>query len=274
MNEENRYLAGGGRGMSPDRIGDLMTKYYRAYRAGYPAATPDPQRAATRLIVGGLHPDRCNDCAVGGLNDRQYLDRIYKSSGVAGYRAANGKYPWDGIGYHPYAAEMRSGAVEEPTAINDLYRVPIRMDAIRNVMVGNGDAGTKLWVTEVGDRGAPLTVDPPGDNERNQAYFMRRIYQLLWQRHAFIENVFWFKYEDFAVPATDSVPGPENWGVVRLVRRPADQPCPQTAPVGNQSCDYDQNGAIQRVKLSYSTYADIAQNGFLLYTVRLPQLPN
>jgi hypothetical protein len=270
LNEENRYLGGGGRGLKPQSVAILLTKFYRAFKAGYPETTPTTSRQNTSIILGGLHPDRCDDCAVGGMNDRMYLDAIYKAT--VGYRNTNGKYPFDGIGYHPYAGEMRSGLLPEETAYEDLFRVVPRMDQMRNIMVQNGDTQNKFWVTEVGDRGAPITVDAAGDNERRQATFMRDIYRKLYLRREYIANVFWFKYEDFAVPSDATKTGTENWGVVRLQQRPTSQTCTQEIPVARQTCEYEQNGTVQRFKLSYTTYKDIAEKGFTFYTLYLPSI--
>ncbi len=258
LNEENRYLMGGGKGLKPSSVGTLLTKFYRIYKnVRCPAGSLGPGCAQVKIVLGGLHPDRCDDCAPGGFNDRQYLDALYKHSAFQSYRTTYGKYPLDGVGYHPYPMEMRSGLVPEPTGSLDLFRVPGRMDAMRAIMVQNGDTANKFWITEVGDRGAPMTVDSSGDNERRQAQFMRSIYWFLWRDRAFIENVFWFKYEDFAVPADDpSATGPENWGIVRLK--------PGT------TTEYDNNGAIDRVKQSFWTYRDLAFNGLREHHTYLP----
>lgn len=257
LNEENRYLNGGGKGLSPVSVATLMTKFYRTFKLnGGPDGSLGAWRNDVSIILGGLHPDRCDDCATGGFNDRQYLDAIYKTSAFQSYRNTNGKYPVDGIGYHPYPMEMRSGLVPEPTGSLDLFRVPNRMDAMRAVMVQNLDSANKFWITEVGDRGAPISVDPAGDNERRQAQFMRSIYWFLWRDRDFVENVFWFKYEDFAVPADPDATGPENWGVVRIK--------PGT------TTEYDNNGTIERTKASFNTFKDLAATGLREYHTYIP----
>ncbi len=269
LNEENRYLNGGGRGLRPEAVATLLTKFYRALKSGYPETAPDVSRVNTKVILGGLHPDRCDDCVKAdrtvGMNDREYLNAIYKSGAFTDYRKLNGTYPLDGVGYHPYGAEMRSGLVPEETAISDLFRVPNRMDAVRNIMLENNDAGTKIWVTEVGDRGAPMTVDPSADNEHNQALFMRTIYGILVRRKSFVENVFWFKYEDFAVPCNPTGVGTENWGVVRII--PDRSKCTGAVDVTH---DYNNEGTVERFKESYRTYQDIAANGFAFHYTYLP----
>src|SRR3712207_8024209 len=51
-------------------------------------------------------PERCDDCAVGGMNDRQYLNAIYTTGAFQGFRNTNLRYPLDGVGYHPYPMEI------------------------------------------------------------------------------------------------------------------------------------------------------------------------
>jgi hypothetical protein len=134
--------------------------------------------------------------------------------------------------------------------------VPNRMDAMRAVMLQNNDSANKFWITEVGDRGAPISIDPAGDNERRQAQFMRSIYWFLWRDRDFIENVFWFKYEDFAVPADPAATGPENWGIVRIK--------PGT------TTEYDNNGTIERTKQSFTTFQELALTGLSEYHTYIP----
>ncbi len=122
-------------------------------------------------------------------------------------------------------------------------------------MLVNGDAGNKLWVTEVGERGAPRSVDPPGDNEAFQANFLRTIYSMLWRYRDVVETVLWFKYEDFAVPNPAANPGvawygPENWGVVRIEPRCV-----------SAFCDYDLNGVVRDYKQSFMAYQSLAKSG-------------
>jgi len=268
LNEENRYLGGGGKGLNPLSVATLLTKFYRVMKK---ERGPDGSLGAwvddVKILLGGIHPDRCNDCGKAGLNDRQYLDAVYRSPTVASFRNTHGHYPLDGVGFHPYPMEMRSGLLpeHEPTAYHDLHRVPARVQAIRNVMLENGDSANKIWVTEVGDRGAPRNLEPDGRNEARQADFMRTMYWMLWQQRAVVETVLWFKYEDFAVPrepadAEGKVDvGPENWGVVRLESRPLDQyQC--------GICEYEANGVVQVYKQSFATFANMANSGIGLQT--------
>ncbi len=266
MNEENRYIAGDGKGISPTPMATLLTKFYRVFKVTGPKAPTGPGflgypvwRPNVKLILGGIHPNRCDDCRTSAgtsMTDREYLDAIYKSSPVQAFRASYPTigFPLDGVGYHPYPMEMRYGIVPEPTGYDDLFRVPSRMLAMRDVMVSNGDKQHKIWVTEVGDRGTP--IDP--DNLQRQANFLITIYRMLWQQRDFVETVLWFKYEDFAVPSDPNSVGSENWGVVRLNPctpndvRPS---CSYYTPDGKaHTYEYAVDGSVQTFKPSYSTY--------------------
>ncbi|MDQ5854249.1 MAG: hypothetical protein M3380_19715 [Chloroflexota bacterium] len=269
MNEENRYIDEyhSGNGISPGQMAKLMTKFYRVFKVtgpkdpagsghlGYPG-----WRSNVRLILGGIHPGRCNDCITESgtsMTDREYLDAIYKSQPFQDFRRdypAVG-YPVDGIAYHPYPLEIHSQLVPEPTGAEELYRVPERMEAMHQVMLANGDVRSKIWVTEIGDRGTPF--DP--DNQHRQAEFLRTIYRMLWQQRDFVSTVFWFKYEDF-----DVANGGGNWGVVRLHSRTPTADCP--------TCEYAPEGSVQVFKESYRAYTEIATQGIgqETYSIYLP----
>jgi hypothetical protein len=263
LNEENRYLNGGGKGMKPDSVATLLTKFYRSYKnVECPAGRVGSSCTSVSILVGGLHPDRCDDCVTGQKTDRQYLDAIYKSGAFASYKSIYNRLPLDGVGYHPYPLEMRSGLLPEPTGATDLFRIPQRISDMRQVMLNNQDSASRLWITEIGDRGNPR--DP--DNQARQAQFLHTVYWTLWQQRAFIQTVLWFKYEDFAVPGDPNANGPENWGVVRLAPRPASQLCPQQVPPEQQTCEYDMTGAVDTFKQSYGVYKAMAQTGAGLET--------
>ncbi len=259
MNEENRYIAGGGKGISPLKMATLLTKFYRVFKTGGPDKSFGNWRNDVKIVLGGIHPGRCDDCGIGGLNDRQYLDAIYKSVPFQDYRNGNGVYPLQGVAYHPYPMEMRSGLRPEETAVQDLFRVPVRMEAIRKVMLDNGDGNNKIWVTEIGDRGDPLD----SDNQARQADFMRSMYFMLWQRRQYIENVLWFKYEDFAVNPTTGE-SKENWGVVRLVPRTPTKQC--------MVCEYAPDGSIQIMKESFVTFTEISRFDYNIHKVYVPMV--
>lgn len=253
MNEENRYISPehSGRGISPQQMARLLTKFYRIFKLNKgPEGTFGDWREEVKIILGGLHPNRCQDCitfAGTPMTDREYLDAVYKSPSFAEFRnlpASGGRWPLDGVGYHPYPMEMRYGLLPEPSGASDLYRIPERTRDIRQVMVNNGDVQNKIWVTEIGDRGSPL--DP--DNMARQAQFMRSVYWMLWQQREYVQTVLWFKYEDFEVET-----GAGNWGIVTLL--------PRTPTVECRECQYEVNGAVQRYKDSFFAFGEMAATG-------------
>lgn len=251
LNEENRYIAGGGKGMDPRNVAELLTKFFRIYRRGGDDMF-GPASKDVRIILGGIHPGRCDDCLASDgshMTDRQYLDAVYASPAFTTYKTTFGRFPLDGVGYHPYPSEVANGLVDEYSGFNELSRVPQRMSDIRAIMTRYGDTGNKIWVTEIGERGAPRDIE----NQRRQAQFMKTVYWILWHQRAFVENVFWFKYEDFAVPADPNATGPENWGIVRLVPRTPNAQCP--------TCEYSTEGEVQVFKQAFITYANISRYG-------------
>lgn len=267
LNEENRYLNGGGRGLKPESVATLLTKFYRTFKnVECPAGRVGLDCASVNILLGGLHPDRCDDCEIGQRTDRQYLDAIYKSAAFKSYfdNPSYRRLPLDGVAYHPYPLEMRSGLTPEPTGATDLFRIPQRINDIRQVMLNNGDTANQIWITEIGDRGNPNDAD----NQARQAQFLHTIYWMLWQQRASIKTVLWFKYEDFAVPADPTVGGPENWGLVRLAPRPTSQNCPQQVPVEQQTCEYEMTGTVQVFKQAYTIYKAMADTGAGLQTYR------
>lgn len=252
MNEENRYIGGGGKGLEPAYIAELLAKFYRIYHQGGPDGSIGAWRNDVQIILGGVHPGRCDDCLTtdsSRMTDRQYVDAVYASPAFSSYKTSNGRYPLDGLGYHPYPSEVANGLLDEYSGYNELIRVPQRMNDIRAIMTRYGDTANKIWVTEIGERGAPRDIE----NQRRQAQFMKTIYWMLWRQRAFVQNVFWFKYEDFAVPADPNATGPENWGIVRLVPRTPTIQCP--------TCEYSSEGEVQVYKQAFIAYANISRYG-------------
>lgn len=263
LNEQNRYIGGGGKGLDPRFVANLVTKFYRIYKEdGGPNRSIGPWRNEVPIILGGIHPGRCDDCLMpdgSRMTDRQYLDAIYKSTAFASYKARVGHSPIDGVGYHPYPNEVEPGLLQdEYSTLSLVARIPQRMSDMRAVMEQNGDPANKIWVTEIGDRGAPQDLE----NQQRQAGFLRSVYWMLWQQRAFVQAVFWFKYEDFAVPQDPTRTGPENWGVVRIVPRMLPE-CPDC------EAGYAYSGEVQVYKQSFYAYQGISRYGTGLETTRV-----
>ncbi|MBA3468098.1 MAG: hypothetical protein H0T53_00505 [Herpetosiphonaceae bacterium] len=223
FNEPNHYFAlsdetnGLEDEMNPYFVAQTITKLFRILRTKEPPEVPD----LTPLIVGGLHPLRSVES---GRSDAGYITALYTSAPFSGYKAANGRWPVDGVGYHPYPAEMR-----RPGSDNDfLYRVGPRLDTLVATLRAH-DSSAKLWITEAGTRGEP---SDPADMER-QADFLGQMAAITYARRADVGPWFWFKYEDFP-------PAAESWGVVRI---PFD---------ANGS--YEVNGTVALFKPAYAKY--------------------
>ncbi len=217
---------------NPQNYGALLTDIYIGIKSAHPKV---------QVIVGGLlYGFRPN----GGSADFDYLYVLYNSKRIQDYRAANGHYPFDGVGSHAYYAGT-------PREVVDHYW------QLRGVMESAGDTTSKLWLTEIGQQGTPPTVDPsylvaaPTKSEEVQAAFMRELFPLLLnETRGFVANVFWFKYEDFPTQA-----GWAEYGMVRL---------PITSGGG-----YVQPPAPR--KLAFSTFQAFANPGAL---PTAPESPN
>jgi hypothetical protein len=226
FNEPNHYFAlsnetnGLEDEMDPFFVAQTITKLFRILRT---QAAPD----LTPLIVGGLHPLRSVES---GRSDAQYIAALYASAPFTTWENDHGRWPVDGIGYHPYPAEMR-----RPDSDNDfLYRVGPRLDALV-ATIRASDSSADLWITEVGTRG------DPGDSAdmQRQADFLGQMAATIHARRADVGPWFWFKYEDFP-------PASESWGVVRI---PFDA-----------NGAYDVNGTVALYKPAYAKYQNMAFN--------------
>jgi len=116
----------------------LLCKGYAAVKAKDPAMV---------VLSGGLTPTGVNDGVI-AVNDRIYLQRMYW------YGA---KHCFDGLGAHPSGynnpPDVRFGYTNagEPSFKNDpSFFFQETLLRYRQIMVTNGDAGKKIWVTEFG----------------------------------------------------------------------------------------------------------------------------
>ena len=200
--------------MNPLHVARAMTKFQRIIRN---------QGDQTPVLVGGIHPMTSQES---GRTDRTYLHALYQSEPFQGYHAVHGAWPVQGVAYHPYPAEMRR-------IIDDLAFLPLvgpRVDELLHIL-HSYDPQARLWMTEVGTRGAP---DDP-EALRKQAVFLREMALILYARRKQLGPWFWFKYEDFP---------DEPWGVVAI-------------PFDAQG-SYDITGTITLYKPAYSQYQSLA----------------
>jgi hypothetical protein len=258
LNEQNRlprYLPNGpaANAIDPAVVGRLVTKLYRFCR-GIEVLPEEPVHGCrdAQIVLGGIHPRGTGEPKP-TESDVDYLKRIYADpSSFKGFYDKYGRWPVDGVGYHPYPEEIRLSQDKDALVDRGIGR-------IRGALEAAGDPCVPLWITEVGYN-VGFDVDGPANpipqqTEAGQAAFMYDVYTTLAARQLGsacggqreIAHVFWFKYEDFP-PA--SGPGAQRWGVVRIPFRETEE-CPGGA------C-YDVNGVPELYRVSYATYRQLA----------------
>jgi hypothetical protein len=233
FNEPNRMAVvpkkyAGGEGINPERLAALHTKLYRCFKQnGCAQQSTDPTwREGVKLLVGGLHPkgsDRLVGPDAAAMSDRAYMTGLFSSAAFRSYLATYGAIPADGIGYHPYPAEIEATLA----AVSDeVGRIEGRLDAIRvqlsttlqsiNPQIDVTAPALRFWITEVGYNAAY-----PGQNITGQTLFLRATFTALAARSD-VAAAFWFKYEDFP-PAGGA--NAQRWGLVHIPFS-EDQRCP------------------------------------------------
>jgi hypothetical protein len=253
LNEQNRLPPNGQPGVGGDAVtasiaARLHTKFYRFFKQEDAKLPGQEWRGAVPVIVGGLHPRGTSQPSP--VTDIEYLKQLYASDGFQGFKSANGRFPLDGIAYHPYPEEIRQsrrGPVDQyvlprmkdvRAAIDSFYAVPFEQPP-------------QFWITEIGYNAGYLK-----QTEAGQAEFMRDVYTQMAARGD-VANVFWFKYEDF--PPAEG-PNAQKWGIVRIPFT-IDQSCPGGA------C-YDPTGQPSQVRATYIVYRELA--GLPVYHTQLP----
>ncbi len=204
LNEPNRNfhiaLESGGqrKSVKTANYGELIRRSFEA--AGQIA--PEVQ-----IVVGGMVYDTEENTLPPGKPqsyDLDWLEAVYGSKAVQQYRAQHGRYPFDAVGVHPYYLD--------PNQIIDY------LQQIRDMQIRFEDRTGRLWITEIGYPADPPNVTPdsslvaPTNAERDQADFMSALFTTVRQKSPFVENIFWFKYEDFPSPNEAH----SGWGLVRL----------------------------------------------------------
>jgi hypothetical protein len=218
--------------IDPKVVGRLITKLYRFCRGIMPLPPDEPAHGCVnaQIVLGGLHPRGSSlpNKEATTMTDQQYLAAIYGDpDSFAGFRSANGRYPVDGVGYHPYTEEIR---LSPNNALVDRG-----IARIRRTLQEAGDPCIPLWITEVGynvgfDIDGPKGPTPV-QTEAGQAAFIFDVFTTLAARRLpnspcsgarEVANVFWFKYEDFPPPEDvfDNwgrlITPAQRWGVVRI----------------------------------------------------------
>ncbi len=137
-NEQNLHYEWGNEPLSAARYVQMLRSCYSAIKNADPGAM---------VISGALTPTGVNDGSR-AIDDVNYLAQMY-ANGLRGVA--------DGIGVHPSGynnpATVGAGwttAAEPQFKGHRSFYFRGTMDNYRSVMVRNGDAGKKLWVTEFG----------------------------------------------------------------------------------------------------------------------------
>jgi hypothetical protein len=257
FNEVNRLFGDGTNldarleyaGLNPVYVARIQAKFYRVCKNTDGSLPSARCPADTKIIVGGLHPKGTSNRRLFSwqpetfkYTDQEYLQAMYESAFSDFKNNSANKLPWlnnwpvDGVGYHPYPAEI----VIRPS------NVPVEhgLDRMRTT-INAYDPGKKFWITEVGYN-VGQRVGGVTQTEAGQAAFMRDVYTSLAARGD-VANVFWFKYEDFP-PATGA--NAQRWGIVRI-------PFTESASCPGGAC-YAPSGQPASARASYFAYRELA----------------
>ena len=149
---------------TPETYAQLLHVAYQAFKRGDPHAL---------VVLGGISG-----------NDDKFIGRIY---------AAGAKNSFDVVATHPY----QGVADAPPEHADDGERWWItHVDAVRALMVANGDGAKPIWFTEVGwsaHANAPGT--PPyrlGVTEAQQADYATRLVRFVRATYPYVTQVFWY----------------------------------------------------------------------------------
>ena len=169
--------------------------YTALARAAYPAIKAvDPQLT---VVVGALaawgSPGTIN---AGGINPVTFLEQMY-AAGLHGF--------FDALSVHPYSYRAGATAVE---LLDDESGGWLQLDAtspsIRSVMRAHGDAGKRVWATEVG---APTNVVGEDEQAALAGHAVRR-----WASKPWAGNFYWYTTVD---GGTDPDNAEDHFGLFR-----------------------------------------------------------
>jgi hypothetical protein len=279
FNEPNRITENGDEGMSANELARLHATFYHFFRHIDRAAPGDQSwRDNVQIILGGPQPAGTGqlDEAL-YLSDLSYLRQVYASGPFVRYHMKYGRFPLDGLAYHPYPHEIHrslmllrttwvdsQGEVTVMTEPNDTVEpepqadparnvqfIQTRLDQMRDLLTELGDPLLPFWITEIGYNAALCE-----EGAANQAEFLRLVYASLAQRED-VARIFWFKYEDFP-PAVG--PHAQQWGPV-VIPFVQDTACPGGA------C-YEPAGRPVLLRPAFWAYRDLSGN-----STHLPEPP-
>lgn len=288
LNEQNR-LPPSGKAITPEIFGRLQTKFYRFCKNIDPT-NENHGCTNAKIIMGGLHPRGTLEKGKNGyMTDAEYLKRVYNDiNSFGGFYQSHGYYPNDAVAYHPYPEEIRQSLPRPRLNPYVEQGMGFMRQALKEIVPPSTSAANPqkpacqpLWITEIGvnewfDIDGPKNPTPPY-TEQDQVQLMNEAFTYLPQRmldatqcganQREIENIFWFKYEDF--PPVDMVYDskgnpityPQRWGIVRIPM-PTDRNC-------EGGC-YAVDGVPEFYRRSYWEYRKLA--GKPVYEQYLPNL--
>ncbi|MHA7666863.1 hypothetical protein [Mycolicibacterium sp. HS_4_1] len=149
--------------ISPSSYADLLKAAYPAIKAADPSATVIAAGLGSVFTVNGIT-----------MNPVDYVNAMY-AAGAQGY--------FDALAFHPY---------QETLKFSDGEGVPLspftQIQKIYDLMVANGDAAKKIWITEYG-------VPTNNVSEQTQADFIKNLIDT-WQTMSFGGPLFIYTTRD------------------------------------------------------------------------------
>ncbi len=146
------------------------------------------------VMTGGMGP---SDTKGGSIAPRDFLKQLYEQ-GARPY--------FDVVGYHPYSFPVTALTVESWSGWSQMIDTN---PSLRSIMQENGDAGKKIWITEVGaptgGPGAMATLDdfnysqhPDHVSEELQVGIFKDAV-LQYEKYDWVGPLFWYTYKDLGV---------------------------------------------------------------------------
>jgi len=150
--------------------------YTSLLQATYPAIKKaDPDAV---VVTGGLAPESTDG---NNTSPTDFLNCVYN---------AGGKNYFDAVGDHPYTFP----AFPSSTGSGAWDQMSVTTPSLRSIMVANGNANKKIWITEFG---APTDGPDPQwyDTEAQQSEMLTDTFQL-YESYPWAGPLFWYSLQD------------------------------------------------------------------------------
>jgi polysaccharide biosynthesis protein PslG len=203
-NEQNFAVEWGGRQINAGDYVELLKLAYPAIKSADPNAI---------VISGALTPTGFFDPAV-AIDDAIYLEQMYQ------YQGGVLRFVSDAIGAH--ASGFNNPPEADPVVtFGEFKNHPSfyfrRIEQLRDIMVRHGDAGKKMWITEMGWS----TLNPaPGyeygrfNTEADQAAYLVRAFEMARTRYPWVGNMFVWNLNFNALPDLSPVDEKRAFGLL------------------------------------------------------------